>query len=190
MCGTHARAPSAAPLPPRDRPAAPGPEETGEPGPCCSPHQLPPALRWVSHSSPAPGLGHAPPPSLPLRGPPYSRQINEFRRACSFIWVITARASGATPRLQGRVRLISSLAAHYHPGSFHKTRAQPRPGARCCWEPGRRSCWRGRRGAGLAAWGPKVGGPGLGLQLGGKPESPRRGVGNEEGERRERRLGA
>lgn len=144
----------------------------------------------MSHSSPAPGLGHAPPPSLPLRGPPYSRQINEFRRACSFIWVITARASGATPRLQGRVRLISSLAAHYHPGSFHKTRAQPRPGARCCWEPGRRSCWRGRRGAGLAAWGPKVGGPGLGLQLGGKPESPRRGVGNEEGERRERRLGA
>ena len=35
MCGTHARAPSAAPLPPRDRPADPGSEETGcLPAPC------------------------------------------------------------------------------------------------------------------------------------------------------------
>lgn len=181
MCGAHARAPSAAPLPPRDRPAAPGPEETGEPGPCCSPHQLPPPLPCLTRT----WAGARPSLFPPAPRGPHSRQINEFRRACSFIWVITARASGATPRLQGRVRLISSLAAHYHPGSFHKTRAQPRPGARRCWEPGRRSCRRGRRGAGLAARGSKVGELGLGLKLEGKPESPRRGVGN--GERGETR---
>lgn len=44
----------------------------------------------------------SPPPfSRPLVSPS-SQLINEFRWAWSFIWVITAQASGATPRLQGQ----------------------------------------------------------------------------------------
>ena len=48
--------------------------------------------------------------------PPQSRLINEFRRAWRFIRVITRRPAGPLLHLEARVRLISSLAAHYHPG--------------------------------------------------------------------------
>lgn len=132
MCCTHARlslrpaplALRASPSPTADPPASPGPGGRRGSGDTASfPSRVPSSfLLFFTLSHQHLGWGAPPrsppvPPSpllllLPTPTPasPSPQLISEFRRAWSFIWVITAQASGAG------ARLIPSLAAHYHLG--------------------------------------------------------------------------
>ena len=142
--------------------------------------------------SPLPLLSPSP-FSRPLVSPS-SQLINEFRRAWSFIWVITAQASGATPRLQGRgeINILSGSSLSPRAPSIKSNLSQAR-GAALLGARAGAAVGRGRQGAGLAASGSKgaLWGRGPGLQLVGKPESPEeRGGKIREGEGERRKTDA